>query len=651
MAKQQVLQKYVLKINSTKLRKSKWSINIPLAEARKNDELISIGDSQVLRWIDELNGVTDAEDRARDIRRQIKEICKKENTPQNRHAIRDLYADLDRVQYKPDYIQIVIDKNKDLYSACKKVEVNGTRYVRLLGTNGGVKMSTIVFVSERLAPELKKRIDNGRNREVPMIPAKLEAYKALTCSGSIPVSMPNGILVVPDCETEFREDVIMLNDENGGEPEMTVIKDYLVQLKESDGYGLMLPSLAQRWSDELNLGYVASGMNTRFSFEKGMVFTFDFVDFAEKVAHNYIVKDVWGNDVDIRNVELILTASMLKLWNCYDSIEHYLSCCKENHYTFGITKTCPKELESWRNLNYQFIQSYRLTDEQIEELIRPTMDELVDVVECDYRKAILFLRGKHLNDDNVESFDNGFVNAMMIEPKMFDDPHVKKSIYDMISRRINDAKIGVVGVHGNYSILCGDPYALCQSIFGLDVTGLLKAGQLYNKYWIDNGVRKVACFRAPMSTHENIAAVEVANSDEMSYWYQHMTTCTMINAWDTLSQRLNGADKDGDLIFTTDNRVLVENIRKTPTIFCVQRNAAKKVVTEEDLIEANIASFGDDIGKTTNYITAMYDVQAMYSPGSIEYETLSYRIRCGQLYQQNCILISAITQQCVMQTR
>ena len=322
MAKQQVLQKYVLKINSAKLRKSKWSINIPLAEARKNDELISIGDSQVLRWIDELNGVTDAEERARDIRRQIKEICKKENTPQNRHAIRDLYADLDRVQYKPDYIQIVIDKNKDLYSACKKVEVNGTRYVRLLGTNGGVKMSTIVFVSERLAPELKKRIDNGRNREVPMIPAKLEAYKALTCSGSIPVSMPNGILVVPDCETEFREDVIMLNDENGGEPEMTVIKDYLVQLKESDGYGLMLPSLAQRWSDELNLGYVASGMNTRFSFEKGMVFTFDFVDFAEKVAHNYIVKDAWGNDVDIRNVELILTTSMLKLWNCYDSIEH-----------------------------------------------------------------------------------------------------------------------------------------------------------------------------------------------------------------------------------------------------------------------------------------------------------------------------------------
>ena len=542
MARQQVLQKYILKINSSKLRKSKWSVTIPLSEARKNEELISIGDSQVLRWIDELNGITDAEEKARTIRQQIKEVRRQKNTPQNRHMIRDLYAELDRIQYKPDYVHLVVDKNKDLRMACRKMEINGVRYTRLLGTNGGVKASTIVFVSERLAPELRRRIDNGRNRDVPMIPAKLEAYRALACSGSIPVSMPRGVLVVSDCETEFKEDIIMLNDENGGEPEMTLLKDYLVKLKESDGYGLMLPSLAERWSEELKLGYTASGMNTRFSWEKGMVFTFDFIDFAEKVAHAYMVKDAWGHEVDIRNVELILTTSMLKLWNCYDSIEHYLSCCAENHYTFGVTKTCPKELESWRNLNYQFIQSYHLSDAQVAELVQPTLNELYDVIEGDYRKALLFLRGRNMNDDNAESYDNGFVGAMMIEPKVFDDPHVKKSIYHLIEHRINEAKIGVIGVRGNYSILCGDPYALCQHIFDLDVTGLLKAGQLYNRYWIDRGIKKVACFRAPMSTHENIAAVEVADSEEMSYWYRHMTACTMINAWDTLCQRLNGAD-------------------------------------------------------------------------------------------------------------
>lgn len=84
-------------------------------------------------------------------------------------------------------------------------------------------------------------------------------------------------------------------------------------------------------------------------------------------------------------------------------------------------------------------------------------------------------------------------------------------------------------------------------------------------------------------------------------------------------------------MFLTDNRILVDNIRPTYTIFCAQRSAQKKVVEEDDLVKANIASFGDDIGKVTNRITAMFDLQAQYEPGSEEYEILDYRIKCGQL--------------------
>ena len=63
----------------------------------------------------------------------------------------------------------------------------------------------------------------------------------------------------------------------------------------------------------------------------------------------------------------------------------------------------------------------------------------------------------------------------------------------------------------------------------------------------------------------------------------------------------------------------------------------KKIPTEEDLIRSNIDGFGNEVGKVTNRVTSMYDVQAMFEPGSVEYETLAYRIQCGQLYQQNTI--------------
>ena len=273
-----------------------------------------------------------------------------------------------------------------------------------------------------------------------------------------------------------------------------------------------------------------------------MMFTFDFIDFAEKVAHKYIVKDAWGNEIDIRNVELVLTTSMLKLWACYKSVDHYLECCAANHYTFGIAKVTPRALESMRTTNYQYLQYLKLDDGQIDELIGPTMDEIKAVVGGDYRRTILFLRGLDINSDNAERGADPIPLALMAEPRMIDDPHIKRRVWGMIERRIRDAKIGVLNVHGNYSILCGDPYALCQSMFGLEVTGLLKAGELYNKYWLDAGVPEVACFRAPMTSRNNVKVLSVAANDDMRYWYQYMTTCTMLNAWDTTSQALNGAD-------------------------------------------------------------------------------------------------------------
>lgn len=637
ISKQLVCQKYVYKIHSSRLRKESWKLTLPIEEARRNDEVISLADSQVLRWIDELNGITDADRQAREIKQEIKRIRKEPNSVQNRRVIKQLYTKLDKLQYKPDYMCLIIDKTKDYYRACKGFSINGVKYRRLLGTNGGIKNSTIVFVSEKHADELRRRIDNGRNPDVKLVPAKLEAYKALTCSASTPVSLPNGVLVVDDCETEFLSDIIYLTDEGDGEPEMEMLKNEKIKMDASDGYGIMLPSLADKWSEELGLDYRVSGVNTRFSFEKGMVFTFDFIDFADKVAKKYIVKDAWGHDVDVRNVELILTTSMVKLWDSYDSCEDYINKSIENGYTFGIAKTCPKELETERNLNYQFIQSYDLDDNDIEELIAPTMNEIKDVLGGDWRKTVLFLKGAGLNAENIGRVDDDFIKAIMIDPRMVDDPFVQSAIYQLIRNRINEAKVGVLKVHGNYSIVSGDPYTLCQSIFGLELTGLLKDGEIYNQYWADRGAEKLACFRAPMTCHNNIRLVRPIDNEQVRYWYQYMTACTIFNSWDTAASALNGCDFDGDLVMLTDNKVLVNKLQPLPALMCAQRRATKRVPTEEDFIRSNIESFGNDIGQTTNWITSMFEVRARFEKGSKEYDTLSYRIKCGQLYQQNAI--------------
>lgn len=632
-----MIQQLIYKIHSARLRKAKWNLTLPLDEARRNDEVVPLGDSQVLRWIDELNGICDATEAVEKLKKEIKNVRKRENTIQNRNKLKDLYRRLEDIQFKKDYLCLIIDREKDYWRACNGFTINETRYVRLVGTNGGIKNSTIVFVSDKLVDELRRRMDNGRDQSMELVPAKFEAYRALVCSGSTPLSLPKGVAVVNDCITHFKADVININDQQDGEPVMEFEHDADIELNDSDGYGLMLPSLAERWSQELGLDYIVSGATIRFAWTKGMVFPFDFLDFADNVAGTRIIKDAWGNDIDLSEVELVLTTSMVKLFDSYPDCESFMRHSIANHYTFCATKECPRVLESERSTNYQFVQPYRLTDEQIEQLVSPTVNMIRDVLGGDWRRTVLYLKGTDMSEDDLETIDNDFAKALMVCPELINDQYVRKSIFSLMKNRINRAKIGVLNIHANYSIISGDPYSLCQSMFGLEVTGLLQAGELYNKYWVDAGADKVSCFRAPMTAINNIRKMSVSRSADAAYWYRYMDRCTVLNSWDTTTHALNGADKDGDLIFITDNPVLVGCLDEQPALMCIQRKAKKIVPTEHSIIASNIMSFGDEIGKITNRITAMFEAQANFDVNSPEWKILEYRIRCGQLFQQNAI--------------
>lgn len=630
-------QRYVFKIHSSRLRREKWNLQLTLHQARENKELIALNESQLMRFIDELNGITNSEASISGIKAQIKKLKAEKNLSVSRPKIRKLYEELDACLFKQDYVCVVIDNKKDYYKMYKDgFRINHITYRRLLATTGGVKNNTIVFVNETLLAELKKRIDNGRDLNKPFTPAKLEAYNALVCSSSIPVSMPNGVVVVHDCITHFKADVIELDDTGLNQPSMKYIPEKDMALNDSDGYGLAMPQLMERWGKEIGKDFILPGCVIRNSFCKGAVFPVDFQSFA-KAHHKTTIKDVWGNTYNINNVELILTESMLKLWDSYSSIEDYLNNCKENHYTFAITKASEKELEHVRNMNYQFLQSYDFTEEELDALIAPTVQEIKDIQSEDYRKTILYTKGIGLNEKNVQHLDNSFATALMIEPEMKNDPYIRSQIDRMIKKRIEAAKVGALKVPANYSLVSGDPYSLCQSMFGLEVTGLLKAGQVYSKYWVDKKVDKIASFRAPMTSHNNIRVLKVVHNDEMDAFYKYMTTPTIFNSWDTCADAMNGFDKDGDCVINTSLPLLMNATKELPAILCVQRKAPKCVPTEEDIMQSNMDSFGNVVGEVTNRITAMFEIQARYPKGSREYRILDYRIKCGQLYQQNAI--------------
>ena len=160
MAKAQKLHQYVFKLHTGYLAKHKWNLVLPLNEARKTPGcVVSLSDSQVLTWINELNGSEDKDLRAKEIKNEIKFLKKQPNSPENKKRIAKKYDELYELQFIKDYMCLVVDNNAEYDRANKGFYINGIKFRRFLATTGGVKMSTIVYVSERLYPKLKKRLD------------------------------------------------------------------------------------------------------------------------------------------------------------------------------------------------------------------------------------------------------------------------------------------------------------------------------------------------------------------------------------------------------------------------------------------------------------------------------------------------------------
>lgn len=643
MAKSQKNQTFVLKINTGYLSKHNWDLHLELDKIRQESQMVvSLGSSQVLRWMTQIQGRQNDDLTATNIKKEIKAIKKQENSLDNKNRIRELYSQLYKTQFQQDYMMLVMDSVKDYRRALQgfTITIDGrqVKYKRLLGTAGSIKKSTIIFVNEQMHEELMCRLNNGRDMQKEFVPAKLNAYLALQCSGSIAVSWPR-IIVVNDAITHFTSDVLLVDDSDLSkeEPAVTRIDDYDIEYNVSDGMGFVTPEMSEKWAQELNEGdKPLSGVNTRCSFLKGMLFTVPFKQFAEEVAHTYKIMDAYGVERDIRDADAIVTTSMLKLWDSYPSYEAYYENCIKNGYEFAIAKSTPHKLRNVHTTNYQYLQDFNLNDKQVDQLVAPTVEKIKDCLGLDWRKLILYMCGQGLDDRTVEHMDP-MCKAIMANHELINDPYVRSKVQRMIQKRIKTAKIGVLDVEGDYAILGNDPYSLLQNMFGMPITGLLRAGECYHQYWSDRDVHEIILFRAPMTSHNNVCKLQVVATDEMKKWYKYIQTCCLINSWDTTAIRLNGADYDSDSIFATNNHVLLEAFEHKMTLMCVQSKTAKKVPTDEDYVSSEIAGFGDSIGSITNRATNMISLREKFAKDSEEYSLLSYRINTMMNYQQNAI--------------
>lgn len=518
---------------------NQYEFELDIDKAEMFEYLISIANNQVFHAISRITGKVMNYNLVDSCYRKIDREKQKEKP--NRKYISGMRKQIDTLLFLPEIINVKVDSKKAYKHICRYGFVcNGEKYVRLLCGAGMGRRSTVSFCQEKIYRELDEILRCGLVIDEINL-AKYNAYYGLYMSGVYDVRTPR-FVVIPDCElsvTGNKVDFIVddVKQNPAGETvdyRRTEERDFVFEANVFDGAGLISPDMAYKWSCDLELDYIPSNFVIRSAFIKGMVTVFDFHTFAELNNKTKII-DCYGQEHDVKDIDIILTVSQFKMWKKYINLEEYLGYANLYHHVWGVAKFAPKHDREYSLLNYQYIQTLDLNDDSIGELTGYTEEWLHKICSGDelYTKLFSYGVGKETYDieQALNYTDIGYLQALCIDFDLFKDDYIRRKIYQLAEKKVDEAKIGRLYVRGNYQTMIPDPYAMAQHAFGMEVTGLLPKDCHYSQFWIERDVDKIDCMRSPMVDASEHKISNVVCDDNMNYWFQYINSGIVMNIW------------------------------------------------------------------------------------------------------------------------
>ena len=539
---------YTVKLDSGLLKENKYNLNLSFYECLKSNLIISLADSQMLRSIRNITGQKIDRVQLEEWWQERDAIKKRKNSKTNRQKIKDLQDKIYNMMYIPQYITVVMESVKDYERMFEKgFYFNGRLYKRMSCSASQARVSTVVFVDDEIREELRRRLDNGRDLKHPLAPSKYNAYFGLYSSATKEVTKPR-FCIIPDYTEIQKVDVDFVVETGVDEDDIIEPRTIDVEFNRFDGSGLISPQMAEQWGKDLGEDYTPCQFCIRCAFTKGMVNEFDFVEWCkEENGGNYIIKDIYGKERDLREIDVILTEGMSKLWDSWDSQESYEENCEKNGIIWGVTKYAPKKDKEVLWTNYQFIQTLNLDEDMVHALCQDTVDYIQGVSYDNVYYILLFLLGENLNSDSIEKFmessDNYWLKCLILNHNLLNDKYSKEKIRDFIVRKIELACLGKLLTRGNFECIVPDSFAFMQHCTGQKVTGILSAGHMYCNYWNEKNVTKVDTMRSPLTHFSEHYVVDLDKNELTEKWFKYSYSGFIVNCHDEHTMRWAGSDR------------------------------------------------------------------------------------------------------------
>lgn len=481
-------------------------------------------------------------------------------------------------------------------------------YKMLYRSTGKAKKGSCMFICDRLYKKAIKFLYMGiklPKKNSPIV--EISAYAPLISSaivGKVKIN-PKNILILKDVDRYFDTKVVAVKTDENRQCYAEHIDNYKLKNTLFDGQALIDSSIFPEWGN----GYVL----LRHHFCKMAAFSTNiqqfFKDYFGDDYYFATVKDMFGNEHYVKDIELITTDNAMKWLKFNISYEYWCEKVYENNCMFGIVKTAHEsKLGEVQRMSYQMVNCL---DESIMDNV---VKESVDYVEILKQNDDEFL--KYLEKNKNFSNDYEVLIALCEQNRDFlRSSYFRRRKRKIIENYVLNMKSGKLIQNAENLVVVGSPYAMLlyaatgeEDSVDDDDTFFIESGtiQCYTERF--NSGEHLAFFRSPFNSQNNLTYLHNTYHKKLDKYFNLGRQCIAINMNGTDAQdRNNGMDMDSDSGYTTNQPDIVQHAKKCyldhPTIVNLIPRDSKKYnrsMDEYALIDNNLANSQLDIGLSSN---------------------------------------------------
>ena len=481
-------------------------------------------------------------------------------------VVKDLYQKKSKEELREEYYKngvVITYTTKDKDGNIKKQET--IHYRMLYRSTGKAKLGSCMFICDRLYKKAHDFLYMGiklPKRNAPIVEAS--AYVSLIASSIVDRIQinPKNILILNDVDSFFNTNVVSIETNKQKQCYAKTIDYYKLKNTLFDGQALIDRSIFPTWGN----GYIL----LRHHMCKTAAFKTDiklfFKDYFGEDYYTATVKDMFGNEHKVKDIQMITTNNAMK-WLKFDiSYEYWCKKVNENGNMFGIVKTAHKsKLGDVQRMSYQMVNSL---DTHIMDNVTDMSEKYITSLKQDDEAFLQYLREN-------SNFSNDFDALVALCEQDMDfvrSEYFRSRKKEIIRGYIRKFRTGKVIQGGDNLVMVGSPYAMLLHSVGEDVENddtfrpRRSAIECYTKRF--DTETQLAGFRSPHNGKNNILSLYNVTDERLDRYFDIGEQCIAVNCIHTdLQDRANGCDFDSDSIYCTDQCDIAEYAKECYTTY------------------------------------------------------------------------------------